>query len=90
MNNFTELAVCQSELEYIANRLERGCSNLLAVHDSIVYGQNDGREYTDGLYFALDGFRMLSEEMNELNGRLMAAIRAAESDATAAGKQKGA
>ena len=23
MNNFTELAVCQSELEYIANRLER-------------------------------------------------------------------
>ena len=88
MNNFTELAACQSELEYIVNRLERGCSNLLAVHDSIVYGQNDEREYTDGLYFALDAFRMLSEEMSDLNGRLMAAIRAAESDA--ADKQKGA
>lgn len=83
-----ELKACSNDLERLAIRLERGCSNLLAVHDSIVYGQNDGSEYTDGLYFALDGFRMLSEEMNELNDRLMAAIRAAESDA--AGKQKGA
>ena len=83
-----ELKACSNDLERLTICLERGCSNLLAVHDSIVYGQNDEREYTDGLYFALDGFRMLSEEMNELNGRLMAAIHAAESDA--AGKQKGA
>lgn len=85
-----ELKACSNDLERLTNRLERGCSNLLAVHDSIVYGQNDGSEYTDGLYFALDGFRTLSEEMSELNDRLMAAIRAAESDAATAGKQKGA
>lgn len=85
-----ELKACSNDLERLAIRLERGCSNLLAVHDGIVYGQNDGSEYTDGLYFALDGFRTLSEEMSELNDRLIAAIRAAESDAAAAGKQKGA
>lgn len=83
-----ELKACSNDLERLTIRLERGCSNLLAVHDGIVYGQNDGSEYTDGLYFALDGFRTLSEEMSELNDRLIAAIRAAESDA--AGKQKGA
>lgn len=85
-----ELKACSNDLERLVIRLERGCSNLLAVHDGIVYGQNDGSEYTDGLYFALDGFRTLSEEMSELNDRLMAAIRAAESDAATAGKQKGA
>lgn len=85
-----ELKACSNDLERLTIRLERGCSNLLAVHDGIVYGQNDGSEYTDGLYFALDGFRTLSEEMSELNDRLMAAIRAAESDEAAAGKQKGA
>lgn len=90
MNNFTELAVCQSELEYIANRIDWGCDNLLAVHDSMADGMNTVDTYVGGLFFAIEAFRTLSEKMNELNDRLMAAIRAAESDAAAADKQKGA
>lgn len=81
MNNFTELAACQKELENIAIRIECGISNLFSLHDCLVLKQSgcNWSECADSLFFTVDSFHSLSQHLNELTERLSVEINAAES-----------